>query len=207
MRLINGLERIKGMRLINGLERMIGERAREKLVKNRAYGWVADGAAVNLFSLSFMASEMTLGGMNFWESLSTRAAAFVGNYIVGPPYCMVRDRVMKGLNIKKETTRWIRWPVEMATFAVGQTPFYVGFLMVGNMIPDIVQGIANGDLDTIANSYQQINWGGVRRAAATLTMLAPLIGPGQGWTCDRVREQFGLKTAYDKAEREPKKDI
>jgi len=45
------------MRLINGLEKVIGEKGREKLVNNRAYTWVADIAAINLFSLSFALNE------------------------------------------------------------------------------------------------------------------------------------------------------
>ena len=186
------------MPLIDKLETIIGEEWREKLVNNGAYKWAADSVAINLISLAFMANEMTIGGMSFVESLSTRATAVVGNTIVGRPYGICRDWIMKRLNVTEDTTRWFRWPLEMATFAVGQTPFYVGFLVAGNMIPEIVQGIANGDLDTITNSYQQIDWGGVKRAAVSLTVAAPFIGPAQGWTYDRVREQCGLETAYGK---------
>jgi len=189
------------MRLINRLEKIIGEKGREILVNNKVYKWMADAAAINLFSLSFMANEMTLGGMNLAESLATRGTAVVGNTIVGRPYGIYRDFIMKKLKIRKDTTRWIRWPVDMGAFATGQTIFYVGFLMAGNMIPEIYQGIVNGDLDIIANSYQQINWDGVKRAAATLTLLSPLIGPGQGWTYEKMREQFGLESAYAKAEK------
>ena len=45
------------------------------------------------------------------------------------------------------------------------------------------------------------------KAASFLTFAAPLVGRPQGWVYDRMREQFGLETAYDKAEREPKTDI
>jgi len=190
-------EKIK-MKLINGLERIIGEKRKEKLVNSGAYKWAVDATAINLYSLSFMANEMTLGGMNFAESLATRATALVGNTIVGRPFGIYRDWVMKSLKIKEDTTRWIRWPVEMATFATGQTPFYVGFLMVGNMAPEIYQGMVDGDLNTMATAYQNINWDGVKNAATSLTLLSPLVGPTQGWTYDRIREQGGLKTAYDK---------
>lgn len=190
------------MKLINGLERVIGKEGREKLVNNKAYKWAVDAAAVNLYSLSFMANEMTLGGMNFAESLSTRATALIGNTIVGRPFGIYRDWVMKSLKIKEDTTRWIRWPVEMVTFATGQTPFYVGFLIVGNMVPEIYQGIVNGDLDVVANAYQHIRWDGVASAATSLTLLSPLVGPTQGWTYDRMREQGGLATAYEKEKTE-----
>jgi len=190
------------MPLIDKLETIVGKEGREKLVNNRAYKWVVDAVAINLFSLTFMANELTLGGMNFMESLATRGTALFGNTIVGHPYGIYREWVMKSLKIKEDTTRWIRWPLEMLTFATGQTPFYVGFLVAGNMIPEIFQGIANGDLDTITNSYQEIDWNGVKNAATTLTVASPLIGPGQGWTYDRVREQGGLETAYEKADAE-----
>jgi len=191
-------EKIK-MKLIDDLEKIIGEKGREKLVNNKVYKWFVDATALNLYSLSFMANEMTLGGMNFTESLSTRAAAFFGNFAVGRPYGIYRDWVMKSLKIKEDTTRWIRWPLEVATFATGQTPFYVGFLMVGSMAPEIYQGIVDGDLNAAANAYQHINWDGVRNAATSLTLLSPLVGPTQGWTYDRIREQGGLKTTYEKS--------
>ncbi len=190
------------MKIIDGLEKVVGEKGREKLVNNKAYKWLADAAAVNLYSLCFMANEMTFGGMNFMESLATRFTALFGNTIVGRPFGIYRDWIMKSLKIKEDTTRWIRWPVEMATFATGQTPFYVGFLMVGNMAPEIYQGIVNGDLDTVANAYQHIKWDGVKNAAGFLTLFSPVVGPTQGWTYDKMRKQFGLETAYEKSSRE-----
>ena len=186
------------MKIINGLERAIGKERRERLVTNGVYKWAVDAAAINLYSLSFMANEMTLGGMNFVESLATRATALIGNTIVGRPFGIYRDWVMKSLKIKEDTTRWIRWPVEMATFATGQTPFYISFLIVGNMVPDIYQGIMDGDLNTMATAYQNIKWDGVKNAATSLTLLSPLVGPTQGWTYDRIREQCGIETAYGK---------
>ena len=184
-------------RLIKGLERVIGEERTKTVVNKRTYKWFADGVSVNIFSLSFMINETTLGGMNFYESLSTRGAAFFGNMVIGGPYVTFRNWTMKKLKIKKETSRYIKWPIEMVTFAIGQTPAYIGFLIAGNMFPNIVQGIATQDLDAILNSYQDINWEKVRNAATSLTLLSPGIGPAQGWTSDKVREQFGLETAYD----------
>jgi len=185
-------------KIINGLEKIIGKEKKERLVNNEGYKWLADGVSVNLFSLSFMANEMTLGGMNFYESLSTRVTAFFGNMVVGRPYVAIRKGIMKSLKIKKETTRLARWPAEIAAFAIGQTPAYIGVLAVGNMLPKIIQGLANEDLDTILGAYQDINWAQVRNATTSLTLLSPLVGPSQGWTSEFIRDQTGLETAYEK---------
>lgn len=164
------------MRLINGLEKMIGEKGRERLVKNRFYNWTSDIVAINLFSLSFALNEAFIAGMDWNEVGKTRLAALVGNTVVGRPYGIYRDWVMKKLHVTEDSHWMKKYLVDVATFATGQTPFYLGFLTV-----------AGADVPEMA------------KAASFLTLAAPLVGRPQGWVYDRMREQFGLETAYDKA--------
>ena len=91
------------MKLINGLERIIGRKGRENLVNNRFYNWAADIAAINLFSLSFALNEAFIAGMNWTEVGKTRLAAVVGNTIVGRPYGIYRDWIMKKLNVNDDS--------------------------------------------------------------------------------------------------------
>jgi len=166
------------MKLINGLEKIIGEKGREKLVNNRFYNWASDIAAINLFSLSFALNEAFIAGMDWTEVGKTRLAALVGNTVVGRPYGIYRDWVMKKIHVTEES-HWVKkYIVDVGTFATGQTPFYLGFLTIAG-----------------ADATEMV------KAASFLTLAAPLVGRPQGWVYDKMREQFGLKTAYDKAER------
>src|SRR3989344_3266612 len=163
------------MKLINGLEKIIGNEGRKNLVKNRVYTWASDIAAINLFSLSFALNEAFIAGMDWAEVGKTRLAALVGNTIVGRPYGLYRDYVMKKLHVK-EDSHWLKkYLVDVGTFATGQTPFYLGFLAV-----------AGADVSEMT------------KAASFLTLAAPLVGRPQGFVYDKMREQFGLETAYEK---------
>ena len=162
------------MALIDKLEKIIGKEGREKLVHNRLYTWAADIAAINLFSLSFALNERFIAGMDWTEVGKTRLAAVVGNSVVGRPYGIYRDWVMKKLHVQ-EGSHWLKkYVVDVGTFATGQTPFYLVFL-----------AIAGADV------------GEMTKAATFLTFAAPLVGRPQGWTYDKVRKQCGLKTAYE----------
>ena len=52
----------------------------------------------------------------------------------------------------------------------------------------------NLDGQQILESYESVNVEGIKAAATSLTLIAPLLGRPQGWTYDRVREQFGLES-------------
>ncbi|MCH7568858.1 MAG: L-alanine exporter AlaE [Nanoarchaeota archaeon] len=166
------------MKFINSLEKIIGKERREKLVKNRAYTWVSDIAAINLFSLSFALNEAFIAGMDLEEVVKTRLAAVVGNTIVGRPYGIYRDWVMKKLDVTENSSRLKKYITDIGTFATGATPFYLVFLAVAGAEPDEMV-----------------------KAATFLTLAAPLVGRPQGWVYDKMRGQFGLETAYEKSER------
>ncbi len=162
------------MKLINGLEKLIGKERKEKLVNSRAYRWTSDIAAINLFSLSFALNEAYVAGMDWTEVGKTRLAAVVGNTIVGRPYGIYRDWMMKKFKVKEESHWLKKYVVDVATFATGQTPLYLGFLAVaGAEAPEMI------------------------KAASFLTLAAPLVGRPQGYVYDKMRDQFGLKDAYE----------
>lgn len=163
------------MKLVNGLEKLIGNERKEKLVNNRVYTWASDIAAINLFSLSFALNEAYIAGMDWTEVGKTRLAAVVGNTVIGRPYGIYRDWVMKKLHVKKNSHWLKKYAVDVGTFATGQTPFYLGFLAV-----------AGADASEMA------------RAASFLTLAAPLVGRPQGYVYDKMRDQFGLEGAYEK---------
>ena len=164
------------MKLINGLEKLIGKKRRDWLVNNRFYTWASDIAAINLFSLSFALNEKFIAGMDWDEVGKTRLAAVVGNTIIGRPYGIYRDWAMKKLHVR-EDSHWLKkYLADVGTFATGQTPFYLVFLAVAG-----------------AEGAEMV------KAATFLTLAAPLVGRPQGWTYDRIREQFGLETAYEKS--------
>ena len=172
------------MTLISKLEKIIGKEGRGKLVNNRVYTWAADIVAINLFSLTFALNEAFIAGMDLVEVGKTRLTAVVGNSIIGRPYGVYRDYVMKKLHVK-EDSHWLKkYLVDVGTFATGQTPFYLGFLTV-----------AGADATEMA------------KAASFLTLAAPLVGRPQGWVYDQVREQCGLESAYMKnSQKEPEND-
>ena len=158
------------MKLINGLEKLIGKEGRKKLVENRFYTWASDIAAINLFSLSFALNEAYIAGMDWTE---------VGKTVVGRPYGIYRDWVMKKLHVKKDSHWLKKYAVDVGTFATGQTPFYLGFLIVAG-----------------ADASEML------RAASFLTLAAPLVGRPQGWVYDQMRDQFGIEGAYEKGNEE-----
>lgn len=167
------------MKLINGLENIIGKERREKLVNNWLYTSISDIAAINLFSLTFALNEKLIAGMDWGEVGKTRLAAVVGNTIIGRPYGIYRNWVMKKLHVR-EDSHWLKkYLADVGTFATGQTPFYLVFLAVA--------GAEGAEM---------------AKAATFLTLAAPLVGRPQGWTYDKMSEQFGLETAYEKSSEE-----
>jgi len=129
--------------------------------------------------LLLVAGRLKKEGMDWTEVGKTRLAALVGNTIVGRPYGIYRDWVMKKLHVK-EDSHWLKkYVVDVGTFATGATPFYLCFLAV-----------AGADASEMT------------KAASFLTLAAPLVGRPQGWVYDKMREQFGLETAYEKNSKE-----
>jgi len=113
--------------------------------------------------------------MDWTEVGKTRLAAVVGNSVIGRPYGIYRDWVMKKLHVKEDSHWMKKYLVDVGTFATGQTPFYLGFLAVAG-----------------ADAAEMM------KAASFLTLAAPLVGRPQGWVYDKTREQCGLETAYEK---------
>lgn len=163
------------MTIISKLEKIIGEETTKKLVNNKAYKFLVDAAAMNLFSLSYALNERFVAGMGWNETGKARLAAAIGNTITGRPYGIYRDYLMKKLNVK-EDSHWLKkYSADVFTFATGQTPLYVAYLAAaGAGAEQIVKG------------------------ATFLTFVAPLTGRPQGATYDYLRNQFGLESAYAK---------
>ena len=166
------------MALINKLEKIIGEERTKRLINNKAYKYLVDAAAMNLFSLSYALNERFIAGMDWTETGKARLAAAIGNTITGRPYGIYRDNVMKKLNVK-EDSHWLKkYLADVFTFATGQTPLYIVYL-----------ASAGADAEQIM------------KGATFLTFVAPLTGRPQGATYDYLRNQFGLESAYAKNSR------
>lgn len=186
------------MPLINKLEKIIGQQRVEKLVNSKVHRFIVDATAMNLFSLIYVLNDKFVGDKDWGEAWSTRLAAAIGNTLTGRPYGIFRDYVLKKLKVRKDSHWLKKYLVETATFAVGQSPLYALYLAGGDMLPEVISGIANGNIEQILNSPQNINPDSIKDAVISLTLLAPALGRPQGWTYDRIREQCGLEAAYKK---------
>jgi len=158
------------MTLVDRIKSIIGEEKTERLTSNKIYKFAVDAVAMNVFSLSYAINEKLIVGMDWTEVGKTRIAAAIGNTIIGRPYGIYRDYMMKKFNVTEESHWSKKYVSDVFIFVTGQTPIYLMYLAVAGANPEeMVKG------------------------ATFLTLVAPLTGRPQGITYDYCRKQFGIE--------------
>jgi hypothetical protein len=145
------------------------------------YDWTVDALAQNLTSLPFIFNDKFAGHKTWTAAAYTRVTAFVGNSIIGKPigdyidWWMNRtDRLLNYKNDPNPIRKFGKYWIGASTaFATGQSWGYALFLKGG----DVLAG-------------QSTDWESVLTAVASLTLLAPIIGPIQERGYLHVRRWF-----------------
>jgi len=180
-----------------GLKGLLGEERADKVIDTRLYRTIADGVANNVFSFPVYGLNDKLAAGHSWsEVLGTRISAFFGNFVVGRPYGVYNDWMLKKFGVKKGRHGILnalkRYGANTLAFGTGQSPIYGLYLIAGKMLPGALKSTLDMNVDPIVEAFRNIDWGKIRDGAVFLTFAAPMLGGPQRWVYEKVRKQFGV---------------
>ncbi|MFC1710804.1 L-alanine exporter AlaE [Nanoarchaeota archaeon] len=155
-------------------------------------------------------------GLNPAGILTSRLYGNGMNMVTGGPYGWWREKAYKLTKTKEEHSKLRKTIVDLLAFNTFQTPQYGTAVALGSLISE-----SNIDWGYVFDSLQhtqvgigmaldhiisegQIDWSKVKTGMKSLATISPIIGPTMGWTIDKFRKMFGIKSAAKGAYKENK---
>lgn len=160
---------------------------------SRTYKWIGDGIANNLFSLLYGLNEYFVAGMTWPQVGRARATAAVGNMLTGGLYGEWQEGVTRRLGVT-DSSHWSKkYGADVLSFATGQSPLYILYLVGSTAGWDSIKALYEGNMEQLVDAWKNIDWAGIGKGTAFLTMIAPVAASPQRWVYDKVRKLFGLE--------------
>ena len=157
------------------LEKIISTDRFQRIKNHRYYEYAVDTTAMITFSTPIaMTNELFVVGMDFKQSLKTRAVATVVNLLTARIYGKFRNYIFNKCKTTNDSRFLRRLSTDILAFVSFQAPLYAGLLLV------------NG----VEESKEFLS------GLAVITGLSGVIGRPYGVYLDTVRNISGLKHAY-----------